>query len=148
MGFLLSLHSACYPACSQLHSRSSAPFVPILAYNWMCSWSTLSHIGALEATISLWSKRRTLLPERLLAAPGLLPQPLPSSMILPKQPLLIQNSRESLFKSCLCPWDLRVSSDTKRRLMRPEEEPICDSWESTPSHVMLLSLPSASTRVR
>lgn len=68
-----------------------------------------------------------------------------TSMILPRQPLLIQDPRESLFKSLLCPRDLRVSSDASRRLMRPEEEPFCDSWGSTPSHAMLLSLPSVST---
>lgn len=77
MGFLLSLHSTYHPGCSQLHARSSAPFVPMLAYNWICSWSTLSHIGALEATISLWSKRGHCCLQGFWLPRVSLPQPLP-----------------------------------------------------------------------
>lgn len=69
-------------------------------------------------------QKRTLLPARLLAAPGFTASASPTtSTILPRQPLLIQDPGESLFKSLLCPRDLRVSSDTNRRVMRPEEEP-------------------------
>lgn len=69
-------------------------------------------------------QKRTLLPARLLAAPGFTASTSPTtSTILLRQPLLIQDPRESLFKSLLCPRDFRISRDTNRRLMRPEEEP-------------------------
>lgn len=98
-----------------------------------------------EATISLWSKRGHC------CLPGFW---LPQVYCLNLSHHLHDSTQATSAHSRPQGIFIQVSSLSKglksfkwhqQKADEPEEEPFCDSWESTPSHAMFLSLPSVST---
>lgn len=131
---LFCMSPCMFPApCKELGTICSHTAV---AYSWVCSWSTLSPISALETTVSLGSRSRYRCPQSWIAKSSCLNlshhhQGHGRRSTQSASAHLGPSHRGSSLKPLLCPRDLWISHDPNRGGWQREQEPVRDSQGNT-----------------